>query len=167
MLSWLGMRGGISAFSTRALGFTLALLLAFPAAAQVGRVVRIHDGDTVTIDVGERIVVRLQDIDAPESGQDFGQSSRAELERLCPVGSTAELFKKEPDKYGRWVGRLLCGSRDASEAQVRSGLAWVFVRYAPKNSGLYELEREAKLSRRGLWQTADPMPPWEWRTRKR
>ena len=47
--------------------------------------------------------------------------------------------------------------------QVRRGWAWVFVRYAPKNSPLYAVEREARLDRRGLWADDAPIAPWEWR----
>jgi endonuclease YncB( thermonuclease family) len=42
-------------------------------------------------------------------------------------------------------------------------MAWVFVRYAAKGSPLYELERQARESRRGIWADAHPVSPWEWR----
>jgi endonuclease YncB( thermonuclease family) len=52
---------------------------------------------------------------------------------------------------------------DASVHQVATGMAWVFPRYAPKDSPLYRLEAEAKLARRGLWEDSGAVPPWEWR----
>ena len=53
---------------------------------------------------------------------------------------------------------------NANAEQVQRGWAWVFPRYAPKNSPLYALEREARLDRRGLWADDRPVPPWEWRS---
>jgi endonuclease YncB( thermonuclease family) len=52
---------------------------------------------------------------------------------------------------------------DANAEQVRLGMAWVYVRYAPKNSPLYELESAARAQRVGLWAEPTPVPPWEWR----
>jgi endonuclease YncB( thermonuclease family) len=64
----------------------LALLLlacgAQAAAAELlGRVVRVVDGDTVTVLDADKAqyVVRLAGIDAPERGQPFGQVSRRHL----------------------------------------------------------------------------------------
>jgi endonuclease YncB( thermonuclease family) len=50
----------------------------------VGRVVRVHDGDTLTVLVDDtQIRVRLTDIDAPELGQAFGK--RCHLPACAPV----------------------------------------------------------------------------------
>ena len=46
---------------------------------------------------------------------------------------------------------------------VRRGMAWVYVKYAPKDSPLYQLERQARLSKRGLWADDGAVPPWLWR----
>ncbi len=152
------------------LSFWLLLLCgtAFPApvnAADIaGRVVRVSDGDTITLDTGSaRVVVRLQDIDAPEGDQDYGQESRASLNAMCPVGTPASGPIKEHDRYGRPVVRLNCTGGDASLEQVRAGAAWVSVRYAPKDSPLYPVEAEARAARRGLWIAPSPTPPWVYR----
>jgi hypothetical protein len=36
-------------------------------------------------------------------------------------------------------------------------MAWVFVGYAAKGSPLYDLEREARVKRRGIWADAQPL----------
>ena len=46
-------------------------------------------------------------------------------------------------------------------------MAWVFERYAPKDSPLYAVQAEARVARRGLWQDASVVPPWEWRAMRR
>ena len=49
----------------------------------VGKVVRIADGDTITVLVDKQQVrVRLSEIDAPEKGQDFSQRSHRALADL-------------------------------------------------------------------------------------
>lgn len=70
---------------------------------------------------------------------------------------------KGADRYGRTLGRVFCAGVDANAEQVRRGMAWVYVKYAPKDSPLYAIQAEARVARRGLWQDARPVPPWEWR----
>ena len=67
---------------------------------------------------------------------------------------------------GRTLGRVSCAGVDANAEQVRRGMAWVYVRYAPKYSPLYAVQAEARAARRGLWHDPNPVPPWKWRTRK-
>ena len=67
--------------------FTLLLFLyaSLPGAAEIleGRVVGVHDGDTVTllIEGNQQVKIRLAQIDAPESDQAFGQRSKQSLSR--------------------------------------------------------------------------------------
>jgi endonuclease YncB( thermonuclease family) len=129
----------------------------------VGKVVSVHDGDTLTVLVSrEQIKVRLLDIDAPERRQPFGTRSRQSLADLC-AGRDARIAEQGKDRYGRTLGRVNCAGLDANGEQVRRGMAWVFERYAPKHSPLYAVQAEARAAKRGLWQDAKPVPPWEWR----
>ncbi len=61
------------------------------------------------------------------------------------------------------LGRVTCDGVDANAEQVWQGWAWVFVRYAPKDSPLFHLEEAARLAKRGLWADDAPMPPQDWR----
>ena len=147
---------------------TIALFVAAPAVAGdfAGRVVRVHDGDTLTVLVDQRqIRVRLVDIDAPELGQAFGRRSRDSLAGMC-TGVVVTIAEAGRDRYGRMLDRVTCRGADANAEQVRRGMAWVYVQYAPRNSPLYQLEQQARTNRAGLWHDARPIAPWEWRRHK-
>jgi endonuclease YncB( thermonuclease family) len=168
------VKRGISAAGLRALalGLPLAvfiLAIAYPVAAEqiTGRVVAIQDGDTLTVLVDRRQVkVRLVEIDAPEKAQAFGNRSKQSLSDLC-FNKTTKLDDKGKDRYGRTLARVYCDGVDANAEQVRRGMAWVFDRYARRDSPLYAVQNEARAARRGLWGDSAPVPPWEWRRKQR
>jgi endonuclease YncB( thermonuclease family) len=144
-----------------------ALLAAFSVAATAagwsGRVVSIHDGDTMTVLLNrQQVRVRLDSIDAPELGQAFGKRSKESLAALC-AAREARIEDRGEDRYGRVIGRVTCAGVDANAEQVRRGMAWVFVKYAPKGSPLYRFEDDARIRRHGLWADPKPVPPWDWR----
>ena len=142
------------------------LLVVHPVCATelVGQVVSIQDGDTLTVLVERnQIRVRLVDIDAPEKAQPFGSRSRQSLSTMC-VGRSAVVNSRGKDRFGRTLGQVSCSGIDANAEQVRRGMAWVFVRYAPPDSPLYKLQGDAQAERRGLWIDPQPMAPWEWRS---
>ena len=161
----------------RALFFiaSLVLALSFPARADslTGRVVRVADGDTITVlDANnQQHKLRLSGIDAPEIKQAYGQASRKHLSALV-AGKTvlAEWYKR--DKYGRTVAKVLLDGQDVCLEQIKAGMAWHYKKYqqeqTPQDRAIYAVaEDEARSARRGLWKEADPMPPWEWRAAKR
>jgi endonuclease YncB( thermonuclease family) len=146
-------------------------LLLFCSAATLadfsGTVVAIHDGDTLTVLVDRKQVkVRIADIDAPEAKQAFGTRPRQALATLCHP-KPAQVIDKDLDRYGRTIGVVSCAGWDAATEQVRAGMAWVFTRFAPVDSPLYQLEAEARTARRGLWSDPHAVAPWEWRAEKR
>jgi len=138
------------------------------AAEVVGRVVAIQDGDTLTIlDAAKRQhKIRLVGIDAPERKQAFGKRSWQSLAQIC-AAKEARVEEKGKDRFGRLIGAVTCAGVDANAEQVRRGLAWVYTRYVPMGSPLYELEAYARLRQLGLWRDAQPVAPWEWRASKR
>lgn len=132
-----------------------------------GPVVKVQDGDTLTVLVHQRQVkIRLESIDAPESKQPFGKRSQQSLAQLC-AAKTATVHETGKDRYGRTLGWVTCDNLDASSEQVRRGMAWVFVRYAAHNSPLYGFEATARNEHLGLWADPHPTPPWDWRASKR
>lgn len=138
-----------------------------------GRVVRITDGDTVTVldasNTQHRI--RLQGIDAPESKQDFGTQSKKKLSGLI-FGKDVEVVYDKTDQYGRLIGKILLEGRDINLEQVRSGMAWHYQEYEREQSTedreLYaRAEDEARSARRGLWVDTNPVEPSEFRREER
>jgi endonuclease YncB( thermonuclease family) len=77
------------------------------------------------------------------------------------------LAERGKDRYGRTLGRVTCAGVDANAEQVRRGMAWVYVKYAPMDSPLFDLVQTARIGKRGLWADDGAMPPWEWRASKR
>ena len=144
--------------------FTLlvtCVLLTAPGNLQ-GKVVRIADGDTITVLVDrQQVKVRLSDIDAPERAQDFSQRSRQALADLV-FGKEVKVVTHGKDRYGRVIGDVFVGGKPVNEVMVRQGWAWNFVKYS-RSPRLADLEREARAERRGLWAGKNPVPPWEYR----
>jgi endonuclease YncB( thermonuclease family) len=145
----------------RALIAALALWTA-TALAFTGRVVAIADGDTLTVMDGKAAVrVRLAGIDAPEHGQPYGRKARTSLAELAHR-KTVEVDERGRDTYGRTLAVVRVDGIELNAEQVRRGYAWVYRRYS-NDSALIALEAEARAARRGLWQDAAPVPPWNWR----
>ena len=88
-------------------------------------------------------------LDAPERGQPYGHRSRKTLIALCG-GEAAQLDGNKHDRNGRLLAHVRCNGTDAPAEQVRRGMAWVFVRYAPADSPLHAMEAKAMAARLGL-----------------
>lgn len=132
-----------------------------------GKVVGITDGDTVTVLVGRTTTkVRLAYIDAPEARQPFGNRAKQALSDLV-FGKSIQAEVTGTDRNGRKIARVLCEGVDTNAEMVRLGMAWVYRNYTPKASPLYDIEREAREAKRGLWAEGTAIPPWEWRSRAR
>ncbi|HUQ94170.1 MAG TPA: thermonuclease family protein [Bryobacteraceae bacterium] len=130
-----------------------------------GRIVAVHDGDTVTLLTADKrqLRIRLSEIDAPEKRQPYGTKSKQELSALC-FGKTAVAAYVDTDRYGRMVARLHVDGIDINAEMVRRGAAWVYRKYA-KDPTFPALEAAARDAKRGLWSLpeSDRIPPWEWR----
>lgn len=140
-----------------------------------GTVRRIFDGDSFLVrpaqlrDGGRDVDVRLQDIDAPEKDQPYGNAARAAL--VAIVGDR-DVFVDviETDHYGRKVVRVFRepDRLDVIKALVRDGHVWVY-RRTVHDSSLIALEDAARAARRGLWALPEKerLPPWQYRYLRR
>jgi endonuclease YncB( thermonuclease family) len=133
----------------------------------LGRVVSVADGDTITVldENKTQIKVRLDAIDAPESGQSFGQAAKRALSEMV-FGRDVVVIKKKEDRWGRTIGHVLIDGKDTNLLMLEAGMAWHYKQF-DQNRRLAAAEREAREARRGLWQDSDPVPPWEWRRGRR
>ena len=156
------IRTGAASRGLAAAALWLACVAAHAAAPLAGRVVHVHDGDTLTVLVERREVrVRLAAIDAPERGQPFATASRRALSARV-AGRDVVVDVQGRDGFGRTLGVVRVAGADVNREQVRDGWAWVFRRFA-HDAALVALEDEARLARRGLWRDPQPVPPWTWR----
>ncbi|MEM1110659.1 MAG: thermonuclease family protein [Pseudomonadota bacterium] len=133
-----------------------------------GRVVRVFDGDTVSVLDGDKQQhkVRLYAIDSPEWDQAYGKAAKRELTRLVD-GETVGIDIRDTDPYGRSVGYLWLGQTNINREMVAAGLAWWYRYHGPGEHALREAEAEARAQRTGLWADEDPMAPWDWRRARR
>ncbi len=148
-------------------GTLLALALSFSAHADfTGKVIGVADGDTITVlRDREPVKIRLIEIDAPEKAQAYGNRSKQALSDLVYYKDVL-VVEHGLDKYHRTLGRIYLGEMDVNAEQVKQGMAWVYRKYS-KDKSLHQMEAEAREQRRGLWQDAEPMPPWEFRHNKK
>lgn len=142
----------------------LCCCLAFGAQAETftARVIAVMDGDTVMVlRNGQKMKVRLANIDAPEKAQAFGKQSRESL--LEMVGKKqVQIDSQAVDQYGRTVGLISVDGHSVNQEQVRRGMAWEYSHYHSDRTYIM-LQSEAQQSRRGLWSQNSPQPPWDWR----
>ncbi|MCZ6643404.1 MAG: thermonuclease family protein [Gammaproteobacteria bacterium] len=152
-----------------AVSFVLFLILSAPALTDTihqGKVVKITDGDTLTLLVNdEQLKIRLSDIDTPKRKQPFGTRAKQALSELA-FGKQARVIEVTTDRYGRIVGRVFVDGIDVNRELVAQGYAWVYRKYS-KDAELLRLEAEAKQKGLGLWADPNPIPPWEWRRGQR
>ncbi|HEX8649625.1 MAG TPA: thermonuclease family protein [Pyrinomonadaceae bacterium] len=134
-----------------------------------GKVVRVADGDTITVlDNGNKQHrIRFQGIDAPESKQSFGQKSKQNLSDLV-FGKQVTIIYSKMDKYRRVVGKVMLDGKDVNIEQIKAGMAWHYKKYEdeqpPEDRVSYaKAEHEARAAKRGLWQEPNPTPPGEYR----
>jgi endonuclease YncB( thermonuclease family) len=138
------------------------------AGALSGQVVRVLDGDLLEIHhQGKTERIRLNGIDCPEKGQAYGERAKQATSELV-AGKDVMLNTYGPDKDGRTIADvLLLDGTNVNYLLVREGWCWWYRKYAPGNRKLEGLEKEARDRKKGLWAEPNPVPPWEWRKRRR
>ncbi len=132
-----------------------------------GKVVRISDGDTITILTVEnkQVRIRLYGIDCPENGQDFATVAKQYTADRC-FGNWVTIEVKNTDRYGRTVGNvILANSTVLNKALLQAGLAWHSKQY-DKSKELSALEYTARKNKIGIWSHKKPIEPWLYRKEK-
>ena len=134
-----------------------------------GKVVKVPDGDTYHLLTDDKITikVRMEGIDAPETGMPFSRKATDYLKALTK-GQRIRLEKSGIDMYGRTLGfSYLEDGRELGAEMIRAGFAWHY-KFYNDDEELANLEIEAREARRGLWADKNPQAPWDiQRTRRR
>lgn len=135
----------------------------------VGRVVKVTDGDTITVlDASNtQHKIRLAGIDAPEKKQPFGRVSQESLAEMV-AGKSVSVETDKLDRYARAIGVVMVGGVDVNREQVERGLAWWYRAYAREQSlaeriAYARAEEAARRAQRGVWSVTDAIAPWDWR----
>jgi len=137
--------------------------------SEEGRVARVPDGDTLTLEGGQKI--RLCGIDAPEKVQPLGDESREFLQGLVQ-GKQVIVIPVESDRYGRLVAEVLIpGSPEVSvqEELLKAGMAYAHPQFIDRcwNGEVFEsAEAIAIEQRQGVW-AGDYQRPWDYRRQQR
>ncbi|OGK98991.1 MAG: hypothetical protein A3I14_02235 [Candidatus Rokubacteria bacterium RIFCSPLOWO2_02_FULL_73_56] len=154
-----------------ALGAVLVLAAAALAAgpgALEGTVVRVVDGDTVHVRLGDRVErvryigVNTPEVHHPTKGEEPGGRAAALVNRRLVAGKRVrlELDVQARDRYGRLLAYVWADGVMVNAELVRLGMAQPMtippnVRHAPL---FRDLAREARAAGRGLWSAAPGVP---------
>ncbi|MEA9358182.1 thermonuclease family protein [Bacteriovorax sp. PP10] len=120
--------------------FILSFLQLASAETLVGRVLSLHDGDTITVQFesqSKKEKVRLLGVDTPEvdfngkSQGEVAEMARSYLKSLLPVNSTiqVELPKNGLDSNGRYLGKILYNGVDINLEMLKAGMGAVYFIY--------------------------------------
>ena len=146
-----------------------------------GKVIHVDDGDTLIVldGDGHKRVIRLTDIDAPETGhgaarpgQPYSAKATQQM-KVMALGRQARADCYDIDARARtdgttrerYVCRVFVDSIDLNMAMIDAGLAMVYrqnKRYV-RSAETYRHEDIARQAGKGLWAQPAPIPPWEWR----
>jgi endonuclease YncB( thermonuclease family) len=151
----------------------VAMLVAAPGLtwAWSGEVVDITDGDTITVlhsKTLKDVKIGLYGIDTPEKGQAFSKGARQFTSKMV-FGKVVEVHRMDTDRYGRTVALVAVDKRLLNEELVKAGFAWVYDYYCsePICESWKNFQLRARFDKRGLWRDDNPIPPWEFRRKKR
>ena len=131
--------------STQLISILLSILISFSALSDesvIGKVIKVADGDTITLRVKSRVIkVRLAEIDTPEKAQPYGLTARSALVDKV-MGKVIEVRITAVDRYKRSIGHLYLNDRNINTEMVKEGHAWVYRRYL-KDQSLLAVEKQA------------------------
>jgi micrococcal nuclease len=127
-----------------------------------GTVVRVVDGDTIYVQLGDRVEkIRYIGVNSPEihhpiKGEEPGGRAAAEVNRRLVQGHHVrlELDVRTRDRYGRLLAYVWAGDTMVNAELLRLGYAQVMT--VPPNVRYQDLfmrlQREARDANRGLWR---------------
>ena len=135
----------------------LLTLLAFAGPPTSAKVVKVYDGDTVTLEDGTK--VRLRWVNTPERRppEPYAEEARLLAERMV-LGRRVQLIVDGDDAidgYGRLIAGIRTDRYDLSLRLLEEGLGHLFI-IPPESADLtamIEAQRKARASLRGIWST--------------
>lgn len=129
-----------------------------PTAVAANNVSKIYDGDTITMNNGEK--VRLLQIDTPElsSKECYGVQARAELVKLLSKSNNVKLTSDpkldKTDSYGRSLRYIFAGKTNINLKMVEIGAAAPYFyrgELGAYSNQILKAAENAKRNKLGLW----------------
>ncbi len=132
-----------------------------------GNVIKIVDGDTFDIltDSITTVRIRMNGIDCPERKQDYYQVSKDALIKYI-FGKNVQLITYGTDRYKRTIADVFYNNKNINIAMIKNGFAWYYKKYS-SDKEMAKAEQDARASKIGLWQMANPIAPWDFRRSKK
>ena len=155
--------------------FRLLVLFALPfalysngsAASLQGKVSEVLDGENfVMISQTHLLKVRLVAAAAPVASQSYYQIAKQHLSDL--ILNKVVAVRYTGFQEGHLAGQVVCDGMDVNAQMIRDGVAWYNATEAMNltdvERGIYQASQDAaRTERRGLWQDATPVSPWDYR----
>jgi endonuclease YncB( thermonuclease family) len=149
--------------------FALPLAICSPgsAASLQGKVAEIIDGENITVvSVNHLVKVRVIAIATPDKGQAYSDVAKQHLADLILNKYVVVQYSLLRDGY--LVGQVMNGDMDVGAQMIRDGVAWYDKsderHLTEAEQRIYAASQDAARSeRRGLWQDASPVSPWDFR----
>ncbi|VEH19260.1 Thermonuclease precursor [Chryseobacterium nakagawai] len=145
--------------------------LLFPAilfSQTSGKVIKISDGDTITVLLkgNTQKKLRLAEVDCPENGQAFGKNAK-QFTSAQVFGKTVTFKETSTDRYGRSIAKIYYDNdKYLSKEVIKAGMGWWYFSYS-KDDSLGKLQEKAQQKKIGLWQDVHAVAPWEYRKMRR
>lgn len=139
------------------------LVLLYTISSFEGKVVQIIDGDTIIVlnQKKQKLKIRLEGIDCPESNQDFGNKAKQLTSILC-YAKQVKVAQTGIDNYGRILAFIYVDGVCVNEELLKQGLAWHYKKYN-NDENLAQIEWTARYTHMGLWSMKNPIAPWNFR----
>ncbi|WP_228412863.1 MULTISPECIES: thermonuclease family protein [unclassified Chryseobacterium] len=133
-----------------------------------GKVIKISDGDTITVLLkgNTQKKLRLAEVDCPENGQAFGKNAKQFTSEQV-FGKTITFKETSTDRYGRSIAKIYYDNdKYLSKEVIKAGMGWWYFSYS-KDDSLGKLQEKAQQKKIGLWQDVHAVAPWEYRKMRR
>lgn len=143
----------------------LALQMPIAFAGWSGVVEEVVSGDTLKVNYeGGLYNVRLYGVEAPKLNQPYGVTAREATSNLT-LGRSVDVHRVYADGNTD-VAIVYVHDQFSIQAYLTgAGLAWVYQAVCKYEScaNWQSMQAQAKDAEHGLWASANPVPPWNWK----
>ncbi|HKP46375.1 MAG TPA: thermonuclease family protein [Pyrinomonadaceae bacterium] len=137
------------------------------AATLQAKVIEVESGNSfVVTNINRPLKIRLKAVAPPDSRQPYSEASREHLKSL--ILNQTVMVEYTHLTSGYLEARVFLNGVDVGSQMLRDGVAWFdrSLQYTLRDSDreVYaQCEQMARTEKRGLWQDANPVAPWDFR----